>query len=373
MNIKKFGQVFTPKEIVLKMISLIKNKGNVLEPSCGNNAIYDLLPDPKIGIEIDNKLCKENISNIDFFTYSINNKFDTIIANPPYVSGKNISKETKSLLNSKLITHTKSNLYLYFIEKCLHHLNDNGEMIFITPVNFLKNTFAEKLNEYIYDKGTITHMYICENNIFDNCNVDTCIWRFENNNFSRNTQTNEGDKNFILHNKQLLFTNEIISKTNMKDLFLIKTGAVSALDEIFVNENGNTEFVCSFTNKTGMLKKAFYNIQNDYLLSHKEELLNRKIKKFDENNWFKWGRDFFYSERKRIYVNLKTRNNKPFFINECKNYDGTVLALIPLTDEIENNLNYYLDILNNTNWKELGFYINGRFLFNQKSLSNINI
>ena len=35
LNVETLGQVFTPKTIVDYMISLIRNNGNVLEPSCG--------------------------------------------------------------------------------------------------------------------------------------------------------------------------------------------------------------------------------------------------------------------------------------------------------------------------------------------------
>ena len=35
----------------------------------------------------------------------------------------------------------------------------------------------------------------------------------------------------------------------------------------------------------------------------------------------------FKSHTEQIYVNYKTRNDKPFFYNSYKNYDGLVLAI----------------------------------------------
>ena len=35
------------------------------------------------------------------------------------------------------------------------------------------------------------------------------------------------------------------------------------------------------------------------------QLLQRKIRKFNEANWWKWGRDYYKSEMPRIYVNTK--------------------------------------------------------------------
>ena len=41
---KELGQVFTKKEQVEEMISLIENTGFILEPSAGNGAFYNFLP-----------------------------------------------------------------------------------------------------------------------------------------------------------------------------------------------------------------------------------------------------------------------------------------------------------------------------------------
>ena len=48
-----------------------------------------------------------------------------------------------------------------------------------------------------------------------------------------------------------------------------------------------------------------------YLVPHKDRLLARRIRHFDETNWWQWGRGYYVSERRRIYVNAKTRNTSP--------------------------------------------------------------
>ena len=98
-NVKTLGQVFTPQEIVAEMLQLRKNFGRVLEPSCGNGAFFKEIPNG-IGIEIDPSHCPENALNIDFFDYSIQEKFDTIIGNPPYVRYQDINDSTKGKLHS---------------------------------------------------------------------------------------------------------------------------------------------------------------------------------------------------------------------------------------------------------------------------------
>jgi len=193
------------------------------------------------------------------------------------------------------------------------------------------------------------------------------IWRFEKCNFSRKTRTNEGTKDFKINDGQISFTNGD-NMIKFSDLFFVKVGAVSGLDQVFTSENGNQSFVCSFTKKTGELKKMFYNIKHPDLLVFKDKLINRKIKNFNEDNWWQWGRGLYESNSERIYVNCKTRDNKPFFTNEHKYYDGSVLAIFPKNDV---NLEKATDFLNNVDWNELGFKVGGRLCFTQKSLENV--
>ena len=154
LNVSVLGQVFTPKRIVSDMISLIRNHGNILEPSCGNGAFFSQL-DNCTGIEIDPKVAPQDALCMDFFDFSTENKFDTIIGNPPYVRYQDISLETKKKLDKTLFDE-RSNLYLFFIHKCIQHLKPKGELIFIVPRDFLKSTSSIRLNEFIYKSGTIT-------------------------------------------------------------------------------------------------------------------------------------------------------------------------------------------------------------------------
>lgn len=365
LDIKHLGQVFTPIDIVSEMMGLIKNNGKILEPSCGDGAFFDNMPGC-VGIEIDEDKCPKSASNIDFFDYSLKNQFDTIIGNPPYVKYQDIINSTKSKLDLSLFDE-RTNLYLFFIHKCIKHLKTKGELIFIVPREFLKSTSAVNLNEFIYQNGTITDIIdLGDRIIFKGFSPNCIIFRFEKDNFSRQCNV---VKQFRVINGQILFTSSNYS-IHFKDLFFVKVGAVSGADKYFTNDLGNMDFVCSYTRKTNKTKKMFYNIKSKYLLKFKNFLINRKIKKFDEKNWFMWGRDYYKSNDNRIYVNSKTRNKKPFFTNKCKAYDGSILAIFPKFKTDEKIIDSIIDDLNNTNWEELGFVCDGRFLFNQRSLEN---
>ena len=394
-NIENLGQVFTQEKNIVEMLHLIKNKnGILLEPSAGNGAILKILNKNKNkynfkeihAFEIDKTLTSfDYIKYGDFFKLIKNedyeNKlFDTVIGNPPYVKYKNINLETKKELEL-LDFDERSNLYLFFIKKSVEKLNDKGELIFLVPRDFLKATSAIKMNDWLFSQGTITDIIDYGDEIlFAGFNPNCIVFRFERGNFERNINIQRYKNGEITQNKlrlscvngQFIFSKEELT-VNAKDVFSIKVGAVSGADKIFEHQNGNIDMVCSETNKNGKLKKVFYNIAATEIKMYKKELLERKIKKFNDDNWFTWGRGYFKSENKRIYVNAKTRRKNPFFINDCKAYDGSILALFPKKDLNKIELEELKTLLNNLDWENLGFLCGNRYIFSQKSLANLKL
>lgn len=392
-KIENLGQVFTKQKNVEEMFKLVKNKGVFLEPSCGDGAFLKYLQNNKKynfdevhAFEIDETLVKsDKVIRGDFFklieTKEYENKcFDTIIGNPPYVRYQNIDLETKKYLNV-LEFNERSNLYLFFIKKCVEKLSNNGELIFLVPRDFLKATSAIKLNKWLFEQGTFTDIIdYGDETLFDGFNPNCIVFRFEKNNFNRITKMQKYKNGKIERkqvkcscvNGQFIFSKEELI-VEAKNIFTVKVGAVSGADEIFNNEKGNIEMVCSDTIKSGKLKRMFYNIEATELKKFKNDLMKRKIKVFHENNWFTWGRGYFKSEKKRIYVNVKTRIKNPFFLNDCKAYDGSVLAIFPKKNLSDIELEELKDMLNNLDWEGLGFLCGNRFLFSQKSLNNLKL
>ncbi len=366
-RIKHLGQVFTPPSIVDYMWQLSKNYGRVLEPSCGDGAFFreDV---NMVMIEKDpTTKPPSNTILMDFFDYPATEKFDTIIGNPPYVRNRDIDRITQCNLDYRMFDR-HANLYLFFIKKCIEHLNHAGELIFITPRDFIKATGAAKLNEYIYSQGTITHFKDCgDDKIFANASPNCAIWRFVKGLYSHTTDA--GDK-FNITDGQIYFGKE--SSHRIKDYFDVKVGAVSGADNVYENNQGNVEMVCSKTYKTGATKTMIYNQKHPSLLNHKDKLINRGIRKFNEGNWWEWGRSYPQDDRERVYVNAKTRHHRPFFTHPAKAFDGAVLALFPKVD-FAGQMDKTCDRLNDLDWEKLGFVTGGRFIFNQRSLENAPI
>ena len=256
---------------------------------------------------------------------------------------------------------------MLFRSKSIKHLNKNGELIFIVPRDFIKSTSSKKLNKFIYENGTITDLVdLGDQKIFKNATPNTIIFRFEKDNFSRITNNY---LNFIYDSGQLYFLKNKMNKIKFSDLFFVKVGAVSGCDELFKHSDG-IEFVCSYTAKTTKTKSMLYNKYHEDLLQYKNKLIKRKIKKFNENNWYMWGRDYYKSRQPRIYVNVKTRIKKPFFIHDAKSYDGTILAIFPKHEKVGKNLSQVCDLFNEIDWDEMGFMCGNRYIFSQQSLEN---
>jgi adenine-specific DNA-methyltransferase len=95
-------------------------------------------------------------------------------------------------------------------------------------------------------------------------------------------------------------------------------------------------------------------------------LIARRIRPFDESNWWQWGRGYHQSIQPRVYVNNKTRRPRPFFVHHCTNYDGAVLAIFPRDPAVD--VAVLAAALNSVDWADLGFVCDGRFLFTQRSL-----
>ncbi len=378
------GQIFTPPAIVDCMRTLVRNSGRVLEPACGDGAFLRHFPGA-LGIEIDPRHAPPGAEVMNFFELADDELFSTIIGNPPYVRYQDISPGTRRLAGASVLDK-RANLYLFFIEKCLRLLEPGGELIFITPRDLIKSTSAVPLNQQLFAAGTITDFIdLGDLHLFGNATPNCAIWRFERGNTSRHTRYASlgssdratglqnlqwEDRRFVESGGHLLFTRHDYPLC-LADIAFVKVGAVSGADDLYSSDKfGNRDFVCSSTVSDGKTRRMIWCEPGEptpaALLAHKERLIARRIRHFDEFNWWQWGRGYFQSELPRVYVNNKTRRAQPFFTHDCLNYDGSVLAIFPHDSTVD--VKALAEALNGVDWSDLGFICDGRFLFTQRSL-----
>jgi adenine-specific DNA-methyltransferase len=376
----KLGQYFTINPELQNEVYkfILNNPKNILEPSIGKGHLIESVLLKKKDIEFDmyeidksleflKCIDKSKIHFGDFLKQKINKKFTTIIGNPPYIRTK------------------KGNLYIDFIEKCVDLLDSNGELIFIIPSDFFKLTSASKLLSRMISQGNFTHIYHPNNEkLFENASIDVLIFRYQKNTKLDNTILYNNETKYLQHKNGIItFTKEenLTDHISLSDIFEIYVGMVSGKDEFYKNKKHGNISLLSGNNKIEeyIYIKEFPSKNkelNDYFLENKENLINRKIKKFNEKNWFEWGAMRNKStiekniDKPCIYIHNLTRKKEVAFCGKVMYFNGNLLILIPKKDNI--NLAKIVEYLNSDEFKE-NFMFSNRFKIGHKQLCNIMI
>lgn len=167
----KYGQYFTEEVVADFMVSLILHDKScpVLEPSCGKGIFLKMLQ--KNGFnnisayEIDTELAKDfsQVKYESFISSPLDEKFDVIIGNPPYIRWKNLEPELKEELQQNTLWNKYFNSlcdYLFiFILKSIEQLDENGELIFICSDYWMNTTYSQTLRNYMCQKGYFESIY----------------------------------------------------------------------------------------------------------------------------------------------------------------------------------------------------------------------
>lgn len=363
------GQVFTPASLVNEMLALRRNSGRILEPSCGSGAFSSPLYQAGanlVALELDADHAPAYALVSDFFDYPEAEKFQTIIGNPPYLRHQDIPADTKRKLDMSRFDG-RTNLFYFFIEKCVKHLEPGGELIFVVPRDFPRATAARRLNQWLFQQGSITDFWETgDEKLFKGATPPCCVFRFEKGRMNR--AMNDG-RRFHEHKGQLFFLASTEPMVPFAEFFTVAVGGLTGNDELYESALGNVELVCSKTRKTGATRKMLHgDAARTALAPHKNELMARRVKNFTEANWWHWGRQWKQSSCQRVYVNSLVRQQDPFFTHPCEAYDGSVLALFPNDPAMD--VQAAARILNEVDWASLGFMAGKRLMLAQAALQD---
>jgi len=366
---KSLGQVYTPFDIVDKMLSdtfHIKNINKmlkILDPACGGgyfliyalksirkemnekNLLIDdtyILENMIYGIDIDdfsifltkmglifNSSCTSvnfNIYNMDFLTETdkLDRDFDIIIGNPPYIGHKQTNKEYRNILKKRHneVFYDKSDISYCFFNRGKELLKDEGVLCLITSRYFMEAMYADKLRNFI--KSSFKIVSIVDYNgfrVFKGAMISPAVILLSNdvgNNteFSYVKYNMDSSKidNFSYEQTKLCNKGWIILETKEEELY----NRIESISNTYIND------VCNI--KQGIitgLDKAFIVSEeeiNKYNLEH--SLLKKWIKNSNISKT-----NILYKNLYLIYSNM---------INDEKDYPNTIKYLHAFKENLMN-------------------------------------
>jgi adenine-specific DNA-methyltransferase len=376
-NKKDMGQYFTISDDLQKFVfEKVKNKSSrLLEPSFGAGHLLKKFKEydenyPMICYELDTSVKPvinfnqyQSVIYGDFTLQTITTKFKTIIGNPPFVKQK-----------------TAGNLYIKFIELCYNYLDDDGELIFIVPSDFIKLTSASSLINKMTENGSFTDfLFPHDEKLFEGASIDVVVFRYEKGLKNKKAIVNENEVFCNVNKGIITFSEYEVSGTPIDSTFNVYVGLVSGRDEIYRVPFGNTDILID---KDKVEKYIFIdtfpsnNTQIDtHLQKHKIELLDRKIKIFSENNWFEWGAPRNISSIKKywgkscIYIRNMTRNKEVAFIGKVQYFGGSLLCLVPKENSTDSEIKKIVNHINSITFQNDYMYA-GRFKIGHKQISS---
>jgi adenine-specific DNA-methyltransferase len=157
----------------------------------------------------------------------------------------------------------------------------------------------------------------------------------------------------------------------------VYVGLVTGKEDVYKNsELGNINVLNGENKVEKYIYIETYPCENEkincHLLNHKKELIERGIRKFNENNWFEWGAPRNIStiranlEKECIYIYNLTRNSHVAFIDKVQYFGGGLLLLIP---KKKCNLTKIVSYINSDKFKD-NFMFSGRFKIGHRQICN---
>jgi adenine-specific DNA-methyltransferase len=216
--------------------------------------------------------------------------------------------------------------------------------------------------------------------LFEGASVDVVVFRYEKGIHTKETSVN-GKKMICNVNSGIITFSETEVKGNpISDAFNVYVGLVSGRDEVYRTDIGNMDIL----NDKGRVQKYIFTetfptgdaTVDAHLKANKSVLLERKIRKFNEENWFEWGAPRNITSiqgnlgKPCIFIRNMTRNQEVAFIDKVQHFGGSLLCLIPKENMSDVELGRIVTFLN-TKELQKDYIYSGRFKIGHKQVCNI--
>ena len=295
--------------------------------------------------------------------------FDVVIGNPPYVDYRKIDEKEKIFFskNFELSKYKKTgSLYIYFIEKSLNLINNNGFLGFINPYQYLSADSGIGIRKILIDKHTFLKIIDVSNiKVFEDVSTYTCLNFFKKNfNKENKIEILRCDKEKDIYKKGFFIEQKKIKENN----YLININPNQKILEKIKNDSESLENFCKIfcgTSKTGFNKKIIGRKNYSKLLEKEKEKYNlvlqsSYIQKFSITNFKEYIEKNIYPknvlenfEKEKIFFARMTKKIRCIFSNK-KIFGGKVNILIDFK-----KLNpKYLNCLLNSKLIDFWYYIN---------------
>ena len=172
LRIKNNGIFYTPDTIAALLVSraMDRQKASILDPACGEGSLlraalkqcshfYNKRIPRLVGCD---KFKQRNLDlnikffHTDFFRYLPNEKFDLILANPPYIPSARIKPRIRRRYYEQYAEpfgfSTNLDLWVYFLLKCATHLKKSGEIAVVLPWSFLEAEYAQRVRKWLAER-----------------------------------------------------------------------------------------------------------------------------------------------------------------------------------------------------------------------------
>ena len=161
---------YTPTWVAEFLIQFLEDRvgfacgAKILEPSCGEGSFLEPLEKiPFVGVTgIDSDLSaiaycqskfkKSTLIHQDFLEHK--SQYDFIIGNPPYISKKHLSLESRERCRhvaGPKRSHWCSNMWVAFVLHSISLLNNGGCLAFVIPAEIMQVHYGKKVIDYLTD------------------------------------------------------------------------------------------------------------------------------------------------------------------------------------------------------------------------------
>lgn len=343
-QIKNTGATFTPKELAVflaERISLYAQPKNnrVLDPACGEGellvAMGEVLNEKAIDFSLtgydaneqylsfakDRLFCfgkdKSDLVHEDFLlsvdvssagntpslfdecTSSVNNSFDIVVANPPYVRTQILGTEQAQNLARKFNLKGRVDLYYPFLMAMTESLKEGGILGVITSNRYLSTKSGESVRKYLSENYEILELIdLGDTKLFD-ASVLPAIFIGK-----KKKQKSASSANFIKIYEELNgYKGDLISVESVYDILKNNQSGY------FVTANGKR-----YKKSSGALKYKVGSTTCWEMLSNNESEWIAKIDKATKNRV----EDFF-----KVKVGIKSTADKVFISDKWEELNGT--------------------------------------------------